>query len=50
MYTEASIPFSLLFGLFENEFLDIAVNFIILRAVRDRRAHLGTHETRYDRR
>jgi len=50
LYTEASIPFSLLFGFFENEFLDVAVNLVLLYVVGDRRAHLGAYETRYDRR
>ena len=48
LYTEATIPFSFLFGLFENEFLNVAVNFVLLYVVGDRRAHLGAYETRYD--
>ena len=36
LYTEASIPFSLLFGLFEDELLDVAVNLILLYAAGNR--------------
>jgi len=50
LYAEAPIPFCLLFCLFEDEFLDVAVNLVLLHVVGDRRAHLGAYETRYDRR
>ena len=36
MYTEAPIPFSLLFSLFEDELLDVAVNLVLLYVVGDR--------------
>ena len=36
LYTEAPISLSLLFGLFENELLDVAVNLILLCAIWDR--------------
>ena len=45
MYTEAPRSLSLLFGPFEDELLDVAVNLILLYAAGDRWAHLGTHET-----
>ena len=50
MYAEAPIPFSLLFGLFEDEFLNVTINLILLYVVGDRGAHLGAYEARYDRR
>ena len=50
LYTEAAVSLGLLFGFSENEFLDVAVNLILLYAVGNRRSHLGTHETRDDRR
>ena len=36
LYTKASIPLSLLFGLFEDKFLDVAVNLVLLYILRDR--------------
>jgi hypothetical protein len=50
LYAEAPISLSLLFGLFEDELLDVAVNLVLLYAAGSRLAHLGTHETGYDRR
>ena len=36
LYTKAPISFSLLFGLFENELLDVAVDLVLLYVVGDR--------------
>jgi len=50
LYAEGPISLGLLFGLLENEFLDVAIDFVLLYVVGDRRTHLGTHETGHDRR